>query len=326
MEKVRIGIIGCGGAGRGHVRRLIDIPAVEVVGCADSDPQKAENLAVEIEERQRSRVPSFTDYRQMLDNLELDAVGVFTPHTLHFEQALAALEKGLHVLVEKPMVCSSVHAKRLVKMAEEKKRILLVSYQRHYQPIYRYAKDLIRRGELGQIKFLSSTFAQDWMRLSEGTWRREPKLSGGGQLMDSGSHILDTILWLTDLSIDRVCAFTDNQGTKVDIFSVLSIRFKNGALGNISISGDAPAWYEDLLIWGSKGALFFREGRVYHQRENGDTIQPGKLPQASNPDQNFVDAILGKEEVHSPGICGLRVAQLTEAAYQSAKSGNAVKL
>jgi len=323
-KKIRVGIIGCGGMSYVHVRCLASMPEVELVGFADVKRQAALKLKEQFVGEGDSLV--FTDYREMIEKSSLDAVEVHTPHTLHFAQCLYALERGLHVLVEKPMTTDVSHAQKLIGMAKSKGKVLLVSYQRHYQPLFRYARKLIEDGEIGEVNFISASLAQDWRKLSNNTWRQDPELSGGGQLMDSGSHLIDIILWLTDLQPKEVFAFVDKQGLKVDIFSSFLVRFQNGTSASVAISGDAPGWYESLSIWGTRGALFFQDGKVYHQVSNGDTYQPHRLPHPITPDGNFIRAILGKEEVYSPGSCGLRVVELTRAIYESAKKGQKITL
>jgi len=323
-HKVRIGFIGCGGISNGHADRLLRNPDAEIVALNDIDPGRIK--AFRERHPETEGCPTFTDYRDMLDSVEMDAVEIHTPHTLHFEQAMKALERGLHVLVEKPMVCSSDHAKELISKAEETGRVLLVSYQRHYQPQFMYIKEMIDSGRLGEIQFISALQCQGWKRATSGTWRQDPSLSGGGQVNDSGSHLIDIILWTTGLSPSEVSAFVDNLGTPVDINSAISLKFSNGAQGNISIVGDAPCWWEDITFWGSEGAIFYRNGRLVYVAHGRKPSEPKRFPPGSDPDTNFVNAILGREEVRSPGICGLRVIELTESIWEAGRDGHVVKV
>ncbi|HID94915.1 MAG TPA: Gfo/Idh/MocA family oxidoreductase [Candidatus Latescibacteria bacterium] len=325
-EKVRVGFIGCGSIARGHACNLAQIEEAEIVALCDVNPEMIDKFKRAAPET--TDCPVFDDYRQMLDSVDMDAVEIHTPHTLHFEQALASLKKGVHVLVEKPMVCRVEHARELIAEAEARNRIVLVSYQRHYQPEYLYIKKTIESGELGEVHFISALQCQNWMRSQWGKWRLDPALSGGGQLNDSGSHLLDIILWTTGLSVKEVQAFIDNRGTKVDINSALSLRFNNGAQGSISVVGDAPVgFWEDLTIWGTDGMIFYRNGELMHKRYTGEMLKVMGLPSSNmNPDRNFINAILGKEEVQSPASCGLRVIELTETAWRSAKTGKVEKV
>lgn len=207
----------------------------------------------------------------------------------------------------------------------------MIGYQRHYFPAFRLARRMIASGKLGRVTFIAALQAQDWLRGTRGTWRQDPDLSGGGQLNDSGSHLLDAILWVTGLIPNVVRAQIDNRGSKVDILSGLTVRFEGGAIGNIAVVGDAPEWWEDVTFYGEEAALYLRDNRlVLQSRSRAGTGKAeditGKLKYKGDPDKNFVDSILGRDEPQTPAICGLRVAQLTEAAWQSARTGKPVKV
>jgi predicted dehydrogenase len=323
-DKVRIGFIGAGGIAHLHARQIAGIPEAEIVALNDTSAASIERIKAAFPEL--ADVPAFEDYREMLDKVEMDGVEISTPHTLHFPQAMDALDKGLNVLLEKPMVCSVDHARKLIARAEKADRVVMLSYQRHFQPQYRYIRQAIQDGQIGDVTFVSALQGQNWKDAVAGTWRQIPELSGGGQLNDSGSHLIDMLLWLTGLSVDEVHGYVDNCGTPVDINSALSLKFTNGAQGTVSVVGDSPTWWEDFTIWGAKGALFYRNGQLSQSDETGKVFQPENLPEGSNPDRNFVDAILGKDEVKSPPICGLRVIELTEAAWKSGELGQPVKV
>ena len=208
--------------------------------------------------------------------------------------------------------------------AEEAERLLMVSYQRHLSPSFRFIRNQILQGELGEIQFINALQDQHWYENQQGKWRQTQALSGGGQLNDSGSHLLDIILWMVDQPPAVVSAFMDNFDSEVDINSALSIKFANGALANFSIvgTGPGPGMWEDITIWGTKGAIYSRQGKITCKYGGQAPVEVTDLPSRfSSPDQNFVDAILGRDEVQVPPICGLRVIQLTEAAWESAEKG-----
>lgn len=324
-NKVKIGIIGVGGIAGKHITDLLPIPYAEIVGLADVNPQqiaKAKEKFPEIK-----NVPDFSDYREMLSAAAPDAVIINTPHTLHFEQAIYSLENGQHVLIEKPMVCSVAHAKELIRVSEANGRVLMIAYQRHFLPQFRYIKSVLESGSLGEITFVAALQGQKWLTGTSGTWRQDPNLSGGGQLNDSGSHLLDIILWTTGLAAKSVYASIDNRGTQVDINSALAIEFENGAKGTISVVGDSQSrFYEDITIWGTKGAIFYRLGKITQTDENGESFEPTDLPEAGKPAVGFVDTIMGREQNWVPPSCGLRVIELTEAAWESARTGSPVQV
>ena len=321
-ERIRTGFIGCGGNASSHIGRVLQIPEAEVVALCDPS---SDSLARAKERNPGARdLPEFADYQKMLAEVELDAVQISTPHTLHFEQIMASLDKGLHVLSEKPMVCSVEHAHKVIAKANEVNRTLMISYQRHLQPAYRFVRDKVNAGEMGDIQFVSALQDQRWYEGTKGLWRQQLSLSGGGQLNDSGSHLLDIVLWMTGLGVDEVHAFVENFESEVDINSALTVKFKNGALGNLSIVGNSPVggMWEDITVWGTKAVVYIRNGKIiYKAADSDEAVEPEGLPEASTPDRNFYDAILGRDEVQVPPECGLRVIELTEAAWESARTG-----
>jgi predicted dehydrogenase len=328
MGKIRMGFIGCGGNASGHIGRCLEMAnEVEIVGLCD--PSEASLGRVRERHQAVAGLPAFGDYRELLAKVPMDAVQISTPHTLHFDQIMDSLGRGLHVLTEKPMVCTVDHARQVIAKAEEVGRVLMVAYQRHLAPQYRYIRNQIMAGELGEIQFISALQDQAWYRGTRGSWRQQLSLSGGGQLNDSGSHLLDIILWMTGLEVEQVHAYLENFESEVDINAALSLRFRNGAMGNLSVVGNSPTggMWEDITLWGSKAVVYLRQGKLTVKTAgSNDAFEPTGLPGASTPDRNFVDAVLGRDAVQVPPVCGLRVIELTEAAWESARTGRPAKV
>ena len=210
-KKIRIGFVGCGGNMRGpHLRAVQNDRNVDLIAVADPSKKQA-NLLLE---QYRQNMPWYTDHRQMLRCEELDAVVVSTPHSAHYGQVRLALERGLHTLVEKPLTTTSRRARCLIDLAHRKKRRLVVSYQRNYYAPYVYARELIKKGEIGTIRSVVSYVTQNWARV--GGRRMDPELSGGAMFMDTGSHLVASTLWMTGLQPVEVFSTMDNAGKKVD--------------------------------------------------------------------------------------------------------------
>ncbi len=326
-RKVRLGLIGCGGIMNVHVQQLGAVRAAQIVGLADPSTRMLDRLV----ERNPSLdgTPRFSEYTDMLDEVDVDGAIIATPHTLHYEQIMTCLGRGLHVLTEKPMVCSTRDAKSVMRKASREDRILMIAYQRHFFPAFRYARKLVGSGKLGRITFVQALQAQEWLRGTRGTWRQNPALSGGGQLNDSASHLLDIMLWVTGLAPQKVYAEIDKRGSKVDILSGLTVRFRGGAIGNIAVVGDAPSWWEEVTFYGDEGALYARGNRLLLQTggpgaETKDVTDRTRY--RGDADRNFVDSILKRAEPQVPPICGLRVIQLTEAAWEAARAGTPVRV
>lgn len=322
-DRVRIGFIGAGGIARAHMRQLADIPEAEVVAFADPSEASMERMFESHPEA--ADLPVFHDYRDMLATVAMDAVEIHTPHTQHFQQGMDVLRAGKHLLMEKPMVCTAAHARELIHAGSGK--VLMVSYQRHFQGPYVYVREQIEQGAVGQVQYIAALQSQNWLRSQRGKWRQCKALSGGGQLNDSGSHLVDIMLWTTGLVAESVFAYVQSYDTEVDIDSALSLRFSNGAMGSIAIVADSPMWWEEFSIWGSDGAILYRNGTIL-QRTFGESEmrEVTDVPPDSTPDRNFVDAILKRDRVRAPPECGLRVIELTEAAWRSAELGRAVRV
>ena len=160
-----------------------------------------------------------------------------------------------------------------------------------------------------------------------GTWRQDPKLSCGGQLNDSGSHVVDMLLWCTGLQATEVFAQINNYDRQVDVDSAVTVRFTNGAIGNVTVLGSTPGYWEMFGIWGVEGGVAYDITSGLRRQVFGAGEEKPELPAASSdPDANFVRTILGQEENQVPAECGLRVIQLTEAAWKSGYSGKPAKV
>ncbi|MCS7273286.1 MAG: Gfo/Idh/MocA family oxidoreductase [Fimbriimonadales bacterium] len=320
MDKVRLGIIGSGGMARHHINILQEVSEAEIV--AITEPSQDQRNATLQRFPDLQNVPFFDDYREMLEKVALDGVLIITPHTLHFEQAMAALDKGLHVMIEKPMVCTLEHAQALVRRFRETGKVGLVAYQRHYIPIYRYVYEGIRRGEIGEVHFVQAINLQHWLYLTSNTWRQDPALSGGGQINDTGSHLVDFLTWIVPAPATKVSAYMQYFDRKVDINSALAFEFANGTIGNLSVIGSTTVgWQEEITVVGSEATYLIRQDQLEIVDARGNRYRPEQLPAGSQPVINFVNAILGREEVQSKPEDGLRVIAFTEAAWESARQG-----
>jgi len=347
MSRLRIGFVGCGGIALQHLRDLIAVPEARVVAACDPDGQTRERFstlnhpAIEeaaardesiralIEEGRKvaGSVEMFESLDEMLAKVDLDAALILTPHTLHYEQIKRCLEQDLHVLSEKPMVCRSKHARELIATARKLNRVLAVSYQRHFSPVYRYMKEVIDAGELGEVHYVSALLCQNWYGAVLGTWRMDPNLAGGGELMDSGSHVLDIILWTTGLRPVEVFARMECFDQLVDVNTALSLKFHNGAIGDIAIIGNTSIPFgEDLTITGSRGSFIFRQGEFVHLATSGKEVDLLLPEQTSSPAENFVESVMLETKLEIEPETAVWVALITEEAYRSVKTGSPITL
>ncbi len=327
MEGLRIGFIGTGGIARGHGKRLRMIEGVEIAAVADPSEESLGAFA-EAVFNGNGRPPAYGGHREMLEKEKLDAVLVCTPHTLHYDQIIESLDAGLHVLAEKPLVCTEEETRKIINKIRETGRHVMVSFQRRFKGAYRAMKKLIHDPEFGNVNFVSAYVSQGWLTAVAGTWRQKLSLSGGGQLNDTGAHIIDMMMWMLEDEAAEVAALIDNRGCEVDIDSAVSFRTRKGALGTLSVVGSAPqgSMWEEITVSGDRGkALYLSQGKLTAAMGHGQKLEPMELSgEDMDPDRHFVDVITGKARNESPPEDFLRNIRFTQAAWKSADEGGRV--
>ncbi len=330
MKNIRLGIIGCGKwAGMGHIKNFSNIGSVDIVALVDPS---AESIA-----RMKSKFPAlkpvreFSSHMDMLGTITPDAVLIATPHTLHGQHILDSFEAGCHVMVEKPFVSTIEESAMVIESRDQTGKTLLVAYQRHVVPEYRYITDSIRSGKLGSIEFIAGLQSQGWLKHTVGTWRQDPTFSGGGQLADSGGHLIEFIIHGSGLRVKSVQAVQSDLGSPVNINSSIALEFDNGALGSISVIGNAPhAMWEDVSFYGSKGRLLLRttdtnpiQSKLMHDNIDG-TSQEINLPPEVTPQQNFIDSILGVDNVKGTAELASHMLEVLLASQESSITGQKI--
>ena len=321
-KDIRIGMMGMGGFMNVHSEALGKIAGVKVVALCDPVAKNRANHKAR--HAHLADAAEYGDYKAMLKREALDAVVIASPHVNHFEQIMASLDKGLHVLVEKPMVSKISHGVQVVKKVRQTGLVLTIGYHRHTDGTYRYVRREIAAGAIGKVQSIAAFQCQEWKKACKGLWRQVPELSCGGQLNDSGSHLVDIVLWMTGLQAETVSAQIDNCGTKVDINSAVNVRFTSGAVGTITVIGDAPSWWEDISIVGDKGAFHIRQGLGMTQQlgmRDASLVVDAKALGSASVSFDFIRAVKGEGKPVAPAECGLRVIELTEAAWKSGAQG-----
>jgi predicted dehydrogenase len=327
MTKIRLAMVGCGGNAGGHARRFAKHEDVELVALCVVSQEFLDGFVERNLQDRETKPATFTDAAQMYAEAKPEAVLISTPHTLHFQNAMQALDAGCHILMEKPMVTDSGDAHALAKKVEEVGKVFVIGYNTPCTPVFSYIRDTVRSGELGKLELVSGWLSQNWMKATTGTWRQKPELSGGGQMYDSGAHIFNSLVWTVEQPIEAVQAFTDNHDTPVDINGTANIRFENGVLATILISGNCATH-------GSKMVFIFDGGRIECDGWSGSWIKVWKGEEevevaldsaTTTPDENFVDAILGRGEPRTSPLNGINQSELMDAIYESARTGTIAK-
>jgi predicted dehydrogenase len=322
-------MIGCGSMASYHGRRFMqEVPEAQIVALADPSERSIADFKAKVFQDGAQPEGTFADYREMLSQVPLDGVVIVTPHAYHFQQAMDAISAGCHVLVEKPMVVNTQDAQKLIQHARDHDRVVSISFQGPHTREFKYARDVIARGDLGELSLITGVCAQPWISGTRGTWRAQPELSGGGNLYDSGAHMFNAMLYLTGLAATDVFAFINNKGEQVDVSATVSIRFTEGALGSAAVSGDASVFEQGIYIQGTRGAIktsIYGGGTVQHWQD-GKQVENPELPPGDTPQHNFVDCILHGASTATPPLLGLRQARLMDAIYESARTGAPVSV
>lgn len=326
---VRLGFIGAGNISAMHVKALAATPGAEVVALADVVPGNIAKLKEQFPAI--AGVAEHADYRDMLRAGNLDGVLVLTPHHLHYQHIRDALDAGVHVLTEKPFVTHPEQARELLALAAARGRILKLSYQNPLLWPYRYTRERVMNGDLGEILFYSGQITQQWGLRGNG-WRMNAAQGEGGMLVDTGSHFVDLMLYLTGMRPEAVAAMNDNDGQQVDIINAALIRFDGGRVATLAAVGRGPTLWHITII-GTKGTIELtdRDNILHIGADNyagwigtprTNRVPPeGERPASTTPDAEFVQGIQRGDLSETDAGRGLVVAQLTQAIYRSAQAG-----
>lgn len=333
---MKIGLVGSGFMAGTHLKNLQLIKDCEVISICDVNPEVMHDLKNHFPSAERAQ--EFSDYREMIRAGNLDCVIIVTPHSLHHEQAIFALQNDLDVLIEKPMVTSSAEAREIAQLAKSKGKLVMVAYQRHTEPTYWHARQLVAEGKMGKVRYVSGLQTQGWYRDKLGTWRTNPKFNEMGYIADSGSHMIDAIQWICGSRAKEVSAHVDNLSAEVPVNASVTIKFSDGVMANIALVGCAPEWREHIRFYGEQGEIVLNfnydeyyiavntsvEVIDYH---NSKIERPLKmLPPRSNPTQNFIDSLLGRDDPLCTVEDGQKTAEMLDAIRTSAKLGKPVTI
>jgi predicted dehydrogenase len=330
---IALGIIGIGGLGYLQTEAYAEMEDVRIVAGADI-AQAAQDLFQREFER-----PVYAEYNEMIRQHgdELDAVTIVTPHTLHYDQAIQCLQQDLHVLVEKPMVTELHHAHELISTANERDLVLQVGYQRRFDPVFREIRRILTSGRIGTLHTVSCFIGQNWIHNNRGTWRVDPALSGGGQLYDTGSHLIDALLWVTDGEPMSVTASVEFAEPGVDVNSAFTLTLRGDdtpITASVGVSGDGVEIdpEEGYIFFGTEGRLQYADGVIDVERRDGTAyrteIEGGSEFKRLNRRKlrNFAASTEGRVDPAVPASDAMQVTAVTEAVYRAAESGQAVSV
>ena len=345
MKQVRIGVIGVGNMGSGHAKWLTEkqAPRAELAAVCDVNPEKLKPYP---------GVKTFTSSAELIRSGVVDAVIVATPHYDHTTIGVDALQQGLHVLVEKPISVHKADCERLIAAHQNKKQVFAAMFNQRTDRYYQKIRDLIRSGELGEIRRVNWTIT-NWFRTeayyTSGGWRATWAGEGGGVLLNQCPHNIDLFWWMFGMP-QRVRAFCHiGRYHNIEVEDDVSAYFEypNGAHAVfLTSTGEAPGTNR-LEIAAERGRVVYENGTIRFQRneipmtEFSQTSResfatPGAwdvtIPAGGYGGQhvevlrNFVDAILDGTPLIAPAAEGINSVELANAMLYSSFRKETIEL
>ncbi len=333
-SKLRIAIAGCGNAARIHLDRLLSQAEVAVVACADPDLSAAEELASRaaglLGERGRGNpVSAFADHRELLREVEPDALAVFTPHLSHYRLAMDALQAGCHVFIEKPLSTNVQEASDIVGLARGRNRKVGVGHQFRLCPSLIEVRRRLAAGAIGQVRLVTAMLSRPWLATlgqEESTWRFDPKVAGGGILADAGDHLIDALLWTTGQPAREVGAVQSEWDPGIDLVTAAAIRLADGTPVALAISGISPRSLFTIEYLGELGRLIVSDTSLDEERLDSPRQAVGLTAAHQTIDGNFVAAVTHGEPLCCPADQAIETVRLLEAIARSASTGQIVRI
>jgi predicted dehydrogenase len=348
MGRVRVALIGMGLIGTPHARTLQRVEDCELVAVADVDEkyrQPTEELGARF----------YSDYEQMIGKESLQGVIIATPNHLHVPMGVACAERGLHLLVEKPIASGLGEADRLVEAARRNRVHILVGHQRRFNARVETAREIVRGGELGTLVGVTIT----WALLKPPEYFEDPfvwrKSEGGGPILINLIHEIDNLRYICG-EIEEVFAMASKRvrSFAVEDTAAATFRFENGAVGTSFVSDCVPSSSayeattgENPLIphdfgncyqfFGTKASLLFPQlKRLFYSdpakcgwhhpiSEQGVNVIAGDDPYVKEF-RHFTRVIRGEESPRISGEDGRRTLEVTLAIQRSGETGQPVRL
>ncbi|WP_114853903.1 Gfo/Idh/MocA family protein [Brachybacterium sp. YJGR34] len=352
MTTFRVGVIGAGSIAQSHLTAYAENPDVTLVAVADMNLERAQSVA-----EQYGAERAYADPHELLASEDIDGVSICTWNNSHAAWAIAAIEAGKHVLVEKPIARTLSEALEIQRIAEANDRVVQVGFVRRHSPNCQVLKSFIDAGELGEIYYAKASCLR---RVGNpGGWFADKEIAGGGPLLDIGIHVLDLCWYLmgspkvvsvsgntydrlgnranvTTMPRYKVADYDPDKNSVEDLANAV-IRFENGAslLLDCSYSLHATKDSIDVSVYGEKGGAEL-EPALHIATEMHDSVVNIE-PQIGSRTfefgvgfgleiQNFVDAGLGRAESIAPAWHGVEIVRILEAIYESAATGQEVAL
>lgn len=309
-----------------HARAAGELPDVELATVCDLRADVASSVA----EEAGSTV--YTDYRKMYAEAGLDAVIVNTPHSLHLEMVLAAAERGIHVLVEKPMATKLSDCDHMMEVCRRAGVALVVGHIQHFLPEKVAAEKVLRSGELGKLLMVRDYRSTDYRPGTRSDWFFSQVVAGGGALMNIGGHCIDRSLWFAGSTVESVSATCVKRfGVDVETDGQMVLGLANGVSVDIVVVSDPPFRLDEVVLICETGSVSVTPDRGTVVRQDGvnrivysptvENIQKAFTAQL----EDFVGVIQGGQAAVSAEHARA-VVETVLAAYDSVLAGGTITL
>jgi predicted dehydrogenase len=315
-EPMRFGLIGAGAIAQSYFSAFNNIEEATLVAVADVRPGVAKAAA------EQMKCQAFTDTDAMLADGGCEAVIICTPPSTHPEIARTYLSRGIHLLCEKPLAITSEMAQRMIDLADRKGVLLTMGSKFRYVDDVIKAKAIVSSGILGEIILFENAFTA-WVDMSE-RWNSKPEVSGGGVLIDNGTHSVDIMRYFLGPIRDvHVVEGKRLQNPNVEDTVRMFAHSEDGVIGNVDLSWSINKDLNSYIdIYGSQGTIHvgWRESR-YRQASSKDWVTFGsgynKVQAFSSQLRNLVGSIRGKEHLLITSEDALASVRVIESAYKS---------
>lgn len=335
-KQIGIGIIGCGQISERHGLGYMAIPEkARVVATSDVVVQLAKEKA-----KRWGAEAFYSDYKELLQRADIDAVDVLVPHDLHAEVTILAAKAGKHVLCEKPMATTLEDADEMINIAKQENIKLMVGHNWRFKLNYVKMKEIIDGGTIGEV-YLTTIEWGGWIVHPANHWRLSLSKAGGGVLIGQGTHYFDLWRWLIG-EVEAVYGISENlihKDREIEDNMVTLVRFKNGALGTMLCTQTEknPCNNERMKMYGTKGTAIavrvpslleiYSDEAPEHLR-GWTSFHLGDQQQTSidREVEHFVDCIREDKAPLVTGEDGKVALKIVLAAYRSLKSHEWVKI
>lgn len=322
MNTYRAAVIGAGAIAHTHLRTLGEDARTEVVAIADINSARAESIAAS------HKIKAYTNYQQMIQEEKPDIVINTLPHFLHKDATIWCAAQGCHVLVEKPMAMNVEECTEMIQAAVAHQVLLAVGHVQPYMPPIRKAKEVIQSGRLGQLIMINERRYTHYFNDRRPDWFLDQARSGGGIVMNLGSHSVDKIHWITDDVITEVKASLTYHAEKgnVEGSGHLHFRTSQGISASVTLCGyrQVPINETELLFTGGQMKITGMNSLWISDDSQKEFIQ---LDTDHYPDpfsaqwNDLLNAIEHGQPLQMTGEYGRTVASVIAAVYQSHKTG-----